>query len=105
MHLYHGSGTKVGQEDISDKDIVLTTYETLYADMNGSKTLSKVSWFRIVLDEGKHNILQAVIPTKLLCRYSPSYTESLNEMLSGRYESQGSTAMVSDWNTSSKRVG
>lgn len=89
MHLHHGSGTSVGQEDVSDKDIVLTTYETLYADMNGSKTLRKVPWFRIVLDEGKHNILQAVIPAELRCRYSPSYTESLDEMLSGGYESQG----------------
>lgn len=89
MHRYHGPGTNVDQGDISDKDIVLTTYETLRADMDGSKTLKKVPWFRIVLDEGKHNILQAVIPAELLCRYSPSYTESLNEILSGGHESRG----------------
>lgn len=89
MHIHHGPGTSVGHENISDKDIVLTTYETLYSDMNGSKTLGKVLWFRIVLDEGNHNILQAVKPTELLCCYSSSYTESLNEMLSSDYESQG----------------
>lgn len=57
VHLHHGSSASVGHENISNKDIVLTTYETLCSDINSSKTLRKVPWFRIVLDEGKHNIL------------------------------------------------
>lgn len=57
MHLHYGPGTSVGQEKILDKDIVLTTYETLYSDMKGSQILRKVLWFRVVLDEGKHDTL------------------------------------------------
>ncbi|KAE8440874.1 hypothetical protein EG329_006361 [Mollisiaceae sp. DMI_Dod_QoI] len=54
VHLYHGSGTNVGREDLLDKDIVLTTYETVCSDMNNSETLRKVPWFRVVLDEAHH---------------------------------------------------
>lgn len=62
VHLHHGFGTGISQEDISVNDIVLTTYETLCSDMNSSGTLSKATWFRIVLDEGKNNTLQACPP-------------------------------------------
>ena len=66
--------------------------------------LRKFPWFRVVLDEGKHNIQQGAIPAEFLYYYRPSYTKSLNEMLSSGCESQGWEAVVSDWNTGPKRV-
>lgn len=40
---------------ILDKDIVLTTYETISADFKrGVSLLYKVAWFRVVLDEGAY---------------------------------------------------
>ncbi|CZR69306.1 uncharacterized protein PAC_19206 [Phialocephala subalpina] len=67
VYLYHGSSTNVGHEDLLDKDIVLTTYETVRSDMNNSETLRKVSWLRVVLDEAHHirnrstNCFQAIV--------------------------------------------
>lgn len=49
MHVYHGQGASRDPCEIVDNDLVITTYETLLLK---SRILSKISWFRIVLDEG-----------------------------------------------------
>lgn len=51
MHVYHGQGTSRDLDEILDNDLVITTYETLLLK---SCTLRKISWFRVVLDEGRY---------------------------------------------------
>ena len=57
MLLYHGQGTSGDLGEIVDHDLVITTYETLLLK---SPILKKISWFRIVLDEGR-NILTGTL--------------------------------------------
>lgn len=39
---------------LADSDIVLSTYHTVAADaLDDASPLNKITWFRIVLDEGK----------------------------------------------------
>lgn len=51
--MYHGGGTAVPGLDLARNDVVLTTYETVLSDIAKKGTLQSISWFRIVLDEGK----------------------------------------------------
>jgi hypothetical protein len=52
--VFHGPGRANQANDITDYDIVLTTYSVLVADSrsNGRKVLQEVNWYRVVLDEG-----------------------------------------------------
>ena len=49
--MYHGQGASRDLSEITDNDLVVTTYETLLLK---SRVLRKISWFRIVLDEGRN---------------------------------------------------
>ncbi len=53
MQLYHGPKRNATLKELANADIVLTTFETVSSDSVASKTLKNISWFRIVLDEGK----------------------------------------------------
>ncbi|KAK7702139.1 hypothetical protein SLS57_011484 [Botryosphaeria dothidea] len=49
---FHGSSRPRDPAALLDKDVVLTTYDTVDSDfMKGESILYKVSWYRIVLDE------------------------------------------------------
>ena len=51
---YHGQRREKDPAALLNKEVVLTTYETVSADFaRGDSVLYKVAWFRIVLDEGK----------------------------------------------------
>ena len=39
--------------EVADNDVVLTTYESVSLDSNKRGTLQAISWFRVVLDEGR----------------------------------------------------
>ncbi|KAL1647100.1 hypothetical protein SLS58_002871 [Diplodia intermedia] len=52
---YHGSRRPKELKAILDKEVVLTTYETVSAEfVRGDSPLYKVAWFRIVLDEAHY---------------------------------------------------
>jgi SWI/SNF-related matrix-associated actin-dependent regulator of chromatin subfamily A3 len=69
-HLYYGPGRNVTAKLLRSRDIVITTYQTLSADLPSTKTLAAadgtrnvqgsptktglfaVKWKRVVLDEG-----------------------------------------------------
>lgn len=53
MQLYHGPKRNATLKQLANADIVLTTFETVSSDSVASGTLRNISWFRIVLDEGK----------------------------------------------------
>jgi len=49
---YHGINRKNDPEELSNSDIVITTYHTLYADSSrGKHPLRNIQWYRLVLDE------------------------------------------------------
>ncbi|KAK3986136.1 SNF2 family N-terminal domain-containing protein [Cladorrhinum sp. PSN332] len=50
-YTFHGQARAVTPLDISDYDVVLTTYGVLSADLKTKKVLQKVLWYRVVLDE------------------------------------------------------
>lgn len=53
-HRYHGPTRQLDLGDIESYDIVLSTYGTVAADLAKNRgLLSRVHWYRIVLDEGK----------------------------------------------------
>jgi SWI/SNF-related matrix-associated actin-dependent regulator of chromatin subfamily A3 len=53
VHRYHGLRKILDLGILSNFDIVLTTYATLAARLSTESPLHEISWFRIVLDEGK----------------------------------------------------
>jgi SWI/SNF-related matrix-associated actin-dependent regulator of chromatin subfamily A3 len=57
---YHGQKRRDQTAKINDSDIVITTYHTLAADAASKQNpLGEISWFRIVLDEGKFKLNSA----------------------------------------------
>jgi SNF2 family DNA or RNA helicase len=54
LHVYHGDQRDRDVGRISSYEIILTTYDTLVADLANKKTgcLCKVAWRRVMLDEG-----------------------------------------------------
>ncbi|XP_030910801.1 helicase-like transcription factor [Melopsittacus undulatus] len=54
IYIYYGSDRSRDPSFLSEQDIVLTTYNILATDygMKGDSPLHKVTWLRIVLDEG-----------------------------------------------------
>uniref|UniRef100_A0A672VED0 Helicase like transcription factor n=1 Tax=Strigops habroptila TaxID=2489341 RepID=A0A672VED0_STRHB len=54
IYVYYGSDRSRDPSFLSEQDIVLTTYNILATDygMRGDSPLHKVTWLRIVLDEG-----------------------------------------------------
>jgi len=50
---FHGDLRQKTADGIDSYDVVLTTYQTLAADWKGVRVLHKVTWLRVVLDEGK----------------------------------------------------
>ena len=53
VHVYHGYGTGIDRDSLAEQDIVFTTYETIVSDANRSRKLQVISWFRVILDEGR----------------------------------------------------
>ncbi|KUJ21499.1 uncharacterized protein LY89DRAFT_436506 [Mollisia scopiformis] len=51
VHIYHGNGRRISRDKLRIFDIVLTTYKTAASDASTNGMLSRISWFRIVLDE------------------------------------------------------
>ena len=50
--VYHGDTTYSDSIDLQEKDIVLTTYETLVSRLkSGDRKIDGLAWFRVVLDE------------------------------------------------------
>lgn len=52
--VYHGTISKENQKILESKQVVLTTYETLVSDEKDTGPLNKISWHRVILDEGKY---------------------------------------------------
>ncbi|EEU36130.1 uncharacterized protein NECHADRAFT_53012, partial [Fusarium vanettenii 77-13-4] len=52
--IFHGDDRAKATEELSNYDIVLTTYPTLLADSKGRRVLQDIAWFRIVLDEAHY---------------------------------------------------
>ena len=55
VRRYHGQGRERKVDILAASDVVITTYNTLAADDKAKKQspLHKISWYRVVLDEGK----------------------------------------------------
>jgi len=102
VHIYHGNGRKVTCDSLSQFDIVLTTYETAAADVSMSGVLSRISWFRIVLDEGtksQHSAYQILI---IFC--SSSNQKPIHKKLPRACKAVCRTAMVLNRNASTKQI-
>ena len=53
---YHGKTRIKDSTNLRDSDIILTTYHTLTEEFKrNSSPLHDITWFRIVLDEGKES--------------------------------------------------
>lgn len=54
LGIFHGTNRTRNSRDLSDHDVVVTTYSTLMADWSpkGRRVLQAMAWFRVVLDEG-----------------------------------------------------
>jgi SNF2 family DNA or RNA helicase len=51
--IYHGQKRESESRELLDFDILLTTYATVASEFGkGSGPLYRITWFRIVLDEG-----------------------------------------------------
>jgi SWI/SNF-related matrix-associated actin-dependent regulator of chromatin subfamily A3 len=49
---YHGKNRESNIDNLSESDIVITTYHTLYGDSDrGENPLRNIEWYRLVLDE------------------------------------------------------
>jgi hypothetical protein len=59
----HGDGKTL--RSLPDNDVVLTTYHTLAADWKGKRILQQLTWFRVVLDEGKLITFNPPVPCSL----------------------------------------
>ena len=59
VKVYHGRGRDIDPKSLADWDIVLSTYHTVAAEaFEAECPLDRISWFRIVLDEGEENELE-----------------------------------------------
>ncbi|KAF3808323.1 DNA repair protein RAD5B [Colletotrichum gloeosporioides] len=66
--VFHGPTRLQDLSALASANIVLTTYATIVAEDKGNKVLQRLSWFRIVLDEGR-----SLMPC------SPIYTDWLTK--------------------------
>jgi SWI/SNF-related matrix-associated actin-dependent regulator of chromatin subfamily A3 len=58
VQKYHGSSKEIDIAKLLDFDIVLTTYATITAEFSRDSCLHGITWFRIVLDEGRPYVTQ-----------------------------------------------
>lgn len=58
LGIFHDKYRAKNPRDLSNYDVVVTTYATLMADWTakGRKVLQSIAWFRVVLDEGTATI-------------------------------------------------
>ena len=55
---YYGKGRDADIREYLDREIVLTTYHTIAASMNRSNSIIfHIEWFRVVLDEGRCQVV------------------------------------------------
>ena len=58
MLKHHGNTKAKAVEELVDHDIVLTTYATLATALRSQDALLyQITWFRVILDEGKPALL------------------------------------------------
>ena len=70
VHLHHGEGRATEFASLQGYDIIITTYETLCAELSGRSNLSSKrrsvlhsgEWFRVVLDEGEFLVHDLPLP-------------------------------------------
>lgn len=73
--VYHGSSRTDEPADLQDYDIIITTYTTVSANARWQKSgrsnpLTKINWFRVVLDEGHIIRTQSSEQSKATCALS-----------------------------------
>ena len=52
MHRFHGLGGRATPDELKRYDIVITTYQKVADEANTERSLRKVQWRRVILDEG-----------------------------------------------------
>lgn len=71
VYAYHGSNRMQDTSKLSRYDVVLTSYNTAAAELQDGnrvrKALSRLNWFRIVLDEGHQIRTQTTKVSKACC--------------------------------------
>jgi SNF2-related domain len=81
IQKYHGSFKETDIEKLVDFEVVLTTYATIAAEFTRNSRLHGITWFRIVLDEGR----PCYNPTpcrNVLTASSPQYSQPKHQVLS-----------------------
>src|SRR3978361_217710 len=75
MHKYHGTHKLNDMAELANFDIVFTTYHTLAAEFSRTNSnLHGITWYRIVLDEGKQPIIQVSSQQANVCKLTISVT-------------------------------
>lgn len=78
-HIYHGPGRIKDVDQLSQFDLVITTYGSVSSELNarhrnkkGPFPLEEIGWFRIVLDEAHMIREQSTLQFKAVCRLQAS---------------------------------
>lgn len=75
VHIYHGPGRIRQRCELSEYDIVITTYGSVASEFSnrskgkpGEYPLEDINWFRVVLDEAHMIREQSTLQSKAICR-------------------------------------
>lgn len=101
VNVYHGRGRDIDPKSLADWDIVLSTYHTVAAEAFEAESLmDRISWFRIVLDEGKKNEVE--IWNFNSNQSSTSHSPYDYQALSGGIKALCQISLVFNWHTRTK---